>query len=156
MREEVLEVTPGPLLGRCRVHEPRHSPPPPGAGAECATLECPTVRGLSGGLTMTRAPTTTPPLPLPNLDTFTSRRRTRSSIILRLNATIYRLIFAIDLEKSRKETSPPYVSLPEPPPMSESLEWVSSFVGDAPPGEVRPPPPFRLLIRPVYTLIGPC
>lgn len=23
------------------------------------------------------------------------------------------------------------------PPMSESVEWVSSFVGDAPPGEVR-------------------
>lgn len=29
------------------------------------------------------------------------------------------------------------------PPMSESLEWVSSFVGDAPPGEVRPRVPQR-------------
>lgn len=33
------------------------------------------------------------------------------------------------------------------PPMSESVEWVSSFVGDAPPGEVRlmpSPPPIKV------------
>ena len=32
---------------------------------------------------------------------------------------------------------PPDSPFIPPPPMSESLEWVSSFVGDAPPGEVR-------------------